>query len=993
MTRLLSRTTFSLVLFYGLAAGRSGAEVKAPPGPLTPAEERASFELEPGLAVELAAAEPLVASPCAVAWDERGRMFVAENRGYPTGGPGAEPAGRIALLTDTDGDGLPDRRSDFAAGLTFPNGLLPWRGGVIVTCAPDVLFLKDTDGDGQADVREVLLTGFATTGSTQLRVNDPTLGPDGWVYLVGGLSGGAVYSPKHPDRKLDLARNDVKFRPDSGEIEPVDGKGQFGLTFDDAGHRFVCNNRVQVQHAPLSARYLARNPGVAVPGVLHNCPDLVANILLGSSTDAGARVYPISSNVTTADSHAGTYSAACGVHIARGDALPAEYVGRAWSCDPTANLVRYDELIPVGGTFHARRVRENTEALRSRDDWFRPVFLADGPDGALYVCDMYRRTIEHPDYLPEEVRKHTDFDAGKDMGRIWRVAGADATKDRLAEATKRSLPLFQEPSEKNLLTALRSGNGWARDTAFRLITERGDKAMAAALGREVAAADSPAATVVACLNLLANLDTLSDDTLTAALKHPAAPVRENAVRLAEARLPRSPALAELVLSLADDDDEHVHVRYAAALAAGEIGRGPGGETERVIDVLARAAVRDAGDRWFRAAILTAVPTPDAQRQLLTRLSKAPDASEGVFTLLRDLAGLSVAGAEGQDLAKHLNRLAEDTAAAGFDTRAALLAGFGERGAAEVRRRLKAARADDAVVRTVAEAVTVAGDPAAPVARRLRAVALLSIADDPDSAAALLALAAPEQPGELAVAAVRALAQPHRAAAVPALLSADRWRRYSPVLRGTVITSLAGRPEFAPALVDALEAGTVPAGALSAGQRDWLARAGDDQLKARAATLLAAGTAAGRKEAFERARAVLDLKPVAANGRRVFMSHCASCHRLEREGVAVGPDLFGIRNQPKESILLHIVLPEQEVAPNFTAYDCVTTDGRTITGIMTAESPSAVTLRQVLGLEETIRRDQIKSLAVSRFSLMPQGLEKAMKAQELADLLAYLRGER
>ena len=126
---------------------------------------------------------------------------------------------------------------------------------------------------------------------------------------------------------------------------------------------------------------------------------------------------------------------------------------------------------------------------------------------------------------------------------------------------------------------------------------------------------------------------------------------------------------------------------------------------------------------------------------------------------------------------------------------------------------------------------------------------------------------------------------------------------------------------------------------------------------------------------------------------MFVKLCATCHRLDREGYAVGPDLYGIRNQPKESILMHIVMPEREVAPNFAAYDCITTDGRAIIGIMTADTPASVTLRQALGMEETVPREKIKRLTASAFSLMPPGLEQAMTRQELADLLAYLRGEK
>jgi glucose/arabinose dehydrogenase len=183
----------------GLAA--SAAATAPVASPLSPDQALATFDTEPGLRVSLVAAEPLIDSPCALAFEEAGRLYVAENRGYPVGATNGEPAGRIALLTDTDADGRMDQRSDFTTALTFPNGVLPWRGGLIVTCAPDVLYLKDTDGDGKADVREVVLTGFATNTTTQLRVNAPLLGPDGWVYLASGLSGGSITSPKRPGQR------------------------------------------------------------------------------------------------------------------------------------------------------------------------------------------------------------------------------------------------------------------------------------------------------------------------------------------------------------------------------------------------------------------------------------------------------------------------------------------------------------------------------------------------------------------------------------------------------------------------------------------------------------------------------------------------------------------------------------------------------------------------------------------------------------------------
>src|SRR5260221_10616818 len=150
----------------------------------SPDEELKTIKVEPPLRVELVAAEPQVESPCAMAFDEQGRIFVAENRGYPhTTEP---PQGRIVMLESTHHDGHYDKSTVFADGLTFPNGVLPWNGGLIVTCAPDVLFLKDSKGTGHADERRVLLTGFDSAKSTQLRVNCPTLRPDGWIYFAAG---------------------------------------------------------------------------------------------------------------------------------------------------------------------------------------------------------------------------------------------------------------------------------------------------------------------------------------------------------------------------------------------------------------------------------------------------------------------------------------------------------------------------------------------------------------------------------------------------------------------------------------------------------------------------------------------------------------------------------------------------------------------------------------------------------------------------------------
>src|SRR5688572_28998092 len=186
-------------------------------GPLSPEEALSSFELEPGYRIELAAAEPLIRDPVAIAFDELGRLYVVENRGYPgplEGQPDGPPQGVVALLEDTDGDGRFDKRTDFAGNLTYPNGILPWNGGVFITSAPDVLYLEDTNGDGVADERRVALTGFGTNRTPQIRFSHPTLGIDNWIYLTSGLNGGSVTAPDHPDRApVKFTTSDSRFDP------------------------------------------------------------------------------------------------------------------------------------------------------------------------------------------------------------------------------------------------------------------------------------------------------------------------------------------------------------------------------------------------------------------------------------------------------------------------------------------------------------------------------------------------------------------------------------------------------------------------------------------------------------------------------------------------------------------------------------------------------------------------------------------------------------
>lgn len=765
---------------------------------LSAAEALATFVVEPGYRVDLVASEPLVQSPVAIAFDERGRLYVVENRGYPDpleGERTAPPQGVIALLTDGDGDGRYDTRADFATGLTYPNGVTPWDGGVFVTMAPDLLYLKDTNGDGVADERRVVLTGFNATRTAQIRFSHPTLGPDGWIYLTSGLNGGRVTSTAHPERPpVEFTSSDSRFNPRTGDFELVGGQGQFGLTFDDRGRRFICANRNPVWHVVLEPWELKRNPNLAFSETVQEV----------STVGAQAAVWPLSRDLTTASfhptlintPHAGTFTSASGVHIHRGDALPEGHRGSVFVAESAQNLVQRQILEPNGVTFRSRPARDGVEFLASSDTWFRPVFLADGPDGALYVVDMYRKDIDHPAYVPEASRPLFDFTAGRAHGRIYRVAANDRSSSRTA------VNLADVPIE-TLVSNLDHPNGWQRDTAQRRLVERGDKTAAPRL-RALAANGSEFGRLHA-LWTMDDLGVLQDEDVMRAMRDRSPGVRENALRLAERRIAASSRLIDSASLLVDDADARVRLHAALALGAAN--------DPRIIGVLAALARRDGGDRWMRAAVLSGVR--ERTGAFLDAFVATPAAPAVRGAVMRDVGRLFGAAESVERCLTLIVEICDPDVALTWQPTAlvGVAAGLRTRGmiSATQSALMSLVSADTSQARAARERLTAliarAGELAlletAPADERASAIELLGQGEWQRSGDTLLRLLDPQRPDAIQLAAVRALGQMRDPAAAASLVAAQRWQAYTPRVRDAVLTTLFSEDRLVSILLDAI----------------------------------------------------------------------------------------------------------------------------------------------------------------------------------------------
>ncbi|MEO1998718.1 MAG: PVC-type heme-binding CxxCH protein, partial [Planctomycetaceae bacterium] len=364
----------------------------------SPSESLASLRVRPGFRVELVASEPLIRDPVALEFDARGRMYVVELPQYNAYAlKDVKWAGSVRLVVDRDADGHYDTSTVFLDGLKYPTAVTCFDGGVFVGDAPDLLYAKDTDGDGRADIRRVVYTGFGSDKAGEAHLNSFRWSFDNRIHLSTNLSGGDVRWLGASARKAVSVRSrGLIFDPrNPGQFELTSGGGQHGLSMDDWGRKFVCSNSVPAQTLMYDDRYAARNPLLAAPKpAVDIAPQgKFTKLYRISPTEPwrALRTYMRSNGLFRGSDEGGKpfgfFTGATGITIYRGSAWPDEMRGNVLVGDVANNLVYCARLQRDGLRLVAHRADPKTEFLASSDIWFRPVQMAHGPDGALYVTE------------------------------------------------------------------------------------------------------------------------------------------------------------------------------------------------------------------------------------------------------------------------------------------------------------------------------------------------------------------------------------------------------------------------------------------------------------------------------------------------------------------------------------------------------------------------------------------------------------------------------
>ena len=991
---VIGLTATLFILTVNARAQSADAQPDHPP-PLPPDEELKTFKVADGLEIKLVAAEPQVAQPLSISFDDRGRMWVLQYRQYPSPSglkplavdqylrtkydrlPEPPPNGpkgqdRISIYEDTDGDGRANVVRDFVTDLNLASGMALGYGGVFVVQPPYLLFYPDRDGDDRPDgPPRVLLTGFGMEDAHAF-ANSLTWGPDGWLY---GAQGSTVTADI---RGIGFQQGIWRYHPrwDRFELFSEGGGNTWSVEFDRFGNLFPAGNTAEPLEHHVQGAYLVK--GFGKHGPLHNphtygyFQPVLHHGYVGDSLSGGAIIY-------------------------QGGAFPARF-NDACICPHTRHSAcRWATIETRGSTFATRAAGD---FVTSTDIWFRPVDMTVGPDGAVYIADWYDYNISHS----SPKNRSQWYEPSRLDGRVWRVAPPN-----MAPIKANTIDLSRRSSTE-LVGLLSHRNDWYARQARRLLAERCDQSVVPALTTLALDSDDERLALQGLWSLYV-VGALDAELAAKALTSRHEYVRAWTIRLLGDERIVSPALLRLLARLARHDSSVV-VRSQLACTAKRL---PAAQTIPIVEELLRhdedaddvqmplliwwaiedKAISDtdrvlqmvqAGELWHRPLMTRFIIERIARRFLSEGTNAAAAAcaflvqhAQQEKTVDLVLSGMlqALSGRTLDAVLPSLERAARET--------------FGHESpnarAIELALRLSMPGASHA-------AIEFAAGRATPTDDRLSIIKALGESKTPAAIDGLLSMLTDDSSDPIKIAALSALGyftDEH----IPDVVL-HRFSSLSARSQARSVELLCSRPTWALKLAESIDRKTIPAEAVSRDLVQRMRQYDDQRLiklieknwgKVRATTPF---------ETQGRINAVLQLlskRPGdVARGRLYFEKTCATCHKLHGSGAAVGPDLTGAERKNRESLVRNIVDPSAVVRQEFTSHVAVSKDGQIVTGLLAESTADTITLVDSKNQRTVLKRSDLDELKESPISLMPEKLLDDLSDQQVCDLMAYLQTE-
>lgn len=941
------------------------------------------FEIEPGFTLEKVASEPLIADPVDLEFNENGDAMVLEMPGYPF----EDKQSRLLILKDDNKDGVYDSSIVFAENLQLANSFMPYKKGVLVAAPPYLLQLHDDNLDYKVEKIDTLMGGFAT-GNLQHNYNALTYGIDNWIYVANGGNDGKPHWWGDATQAIDLRGQDFRFNIETKQLERLgESSGGFGLAMDEYGRFFETYNLTHVSHLVFPDRYRANKP-LLTDHTLENISDHEENGL--------SRVFPIGEQEERVNhpEQSGYFSGACGITYYGGGALGDDYKNTVWVADVVLNLIHVDKIQPKGASFVASRKTEKRDFLASTDRAFRPVSMSVGPSGAMYVLDMHRKVIEHPEWIPDEIEENLDIKAGMDEGRIYRIS--------LSKERKK----FDFKTQKGLLEGIQDLNQWVRNTAHRLLMENNMDANTQAELRKLLQSDNELARLHA-LWILANKDLATIDDVSLALKDKQPAIRENALRIAESYLSKQDLVLNEVINILKDPD--ARVRMQAALSLSTISELAPIYQKRQTEILKTLAVSAQlqNDDWNIAALTLAAQNRTAELfamlisqkgtdpKLLASLALHANGNDPQLELiLKSLAESQLSDNSKQLIVRQLHKNPENMDAKKIEPLIKNLESDAELGLlyelAALRNKIKLAPSA-AFVKYSSKASKSVLDATLSDSVRIQYLAILDFLPYAQKSNILFECLKNKQSLKLQEGALRQLAnyqEPEIGNKVVAM-----WNDLSPQTRNLASDLLLYIESNHDALLSGLENGSINIGEMNFDlerRRTLLWWTDNETTKRRAKMLFSDSGVSNRKDALAKMQKSLTLEGNVTNGRTIFSNTCATCHIYGSIGNEVGPVLTEINRKSKATLLHEILDPNAATDPKYINHKVETKSGAMHFGIIANENDRSLTIKKIGGEKVTINKSDIKSFRSLGTSLMMEGFENVLSQQDMSDLLEFLQ---